>query len=83
MKEVHGEKSGSKQRAKRVVAKRGTELLCEVEALEPVIEWIEQDDVINANDFMGLLEENQEGFDGRLPVISDMRQWLQSPFGFD
>lgn len=57
MKAVHGEKSCLKQHAERVVTKRWTELLCEIEALELVVESLEQEDVINNNEIMNLPNE--------------------------
>lgn len=75
-KALHGQNSTQRQRARKILAKRGTELLCELELLEPTIEWIEEEDVeldFSTENFQ-LTVENEE------IIINDLHEWLVSPF---
>ena len=62
------------------LAKRETEVLCELDLLEPVIEWREEENL--EPDMFSHFEfgsDNEEIF----PLIPDLHEWLNSSFTFD
>lgn len=76
-KAMHGQATCSKQRAKKIISRRETEVLCELEALSPVIEWVEATD-LDILDSDSLIPETV--IDDTLPVIANLNEWLISPF---
>lgn len=70
----------NKQRAKRIITKREKEVLCELDTLEPTIEWLdEEDDVVlemnphNENDPLALYKAD-------IPITDNLQEWLKPPF---
>ena len=64
-----------KQRAKRILVKRHTELLYELDTTEPMVEWFEEEDI--EIDSVGIkIPEFQ--FDNSTPIIieNDSHDWL-------
>ena len=75
-KQLHGKKNQfKKNKVQKVLAKRDSEILCELESFEPTVEWIEEEDVE-----LGFFEIPQVQNEYSIPIISDLHEWLTSPF---
>lgn len=65
-----------KRRAKRVLAKPETQLLCELESLEPIVQWLEGEDA--EIDSLDNIPEFR--IDVTIPIINDSHERLALPF---
>ena len=64
--------------AQRVFVKRHTELLCELDSIEPIVGWFEEEDVKIDSVEMKIPEFQ---FDDSIPIIeNDLHDWLVSAF---
>lgn len=73
---MHNRSSSEKQRAK-VLMKRGNEVLCKIDMLEPTVEWIEEEDVEQIGIDQPIFEDTDNE---QFPVIQNLSEWLVSPF---
>ncbi|KAK3925661.1 Transient receptor potential cation channel subfamily A member 1 [Frankliniella fusca] len=76
----HRMSQATKVRPKKLLKRRGDEILCSVEEEEVVeVTWIEREDL----DMEGLEEPNDFEDDGGFPVIHDIHEWIQNPWTQD
>ncbi|KAJ8682384.1 hypothetical protein QAD02_018176 [Eretmocerus hayati] len=71
-KHKHGSECNSKLRATRILSKRGNEVLCEIDALEPIVEWVEPEDLDGVQSFFLVLHGS--GFD----ALNASPEWISS-----